>query len=123
MQSGERIVWGTGCSESNTGAHVVEFNEEETEATCCLCALVLEGDDLEMAICALEEARGGVKFILGDDATPEQCEVFSCQLEQQWNDCTPLLNRIIQVVQETEDSEKKEVLSNLLRMIQKTRDQ
>lgn len=77
MQSGERIVWGTGCSESNTGAHVVEFNEEETEATCCLCALVLEGRDLNAAILALEERRGGVKVIIGDAATPREREIFS----------------------------------------------
>lgn len=77
MQSGERIVWGTGCSESNTGAHVVEFNEEETEATCCLCALVLEGRDLDAAFLVLEERRGGVEVIIGDAATPREKEILS----------------------------------------------
>lgn len=70
-------MWGTGCLESNTGAHVVEFNEEETEATCCLCALVLEGRDLDAAFFALEERRGGVEVIVGDAATPREREIVS----------------------------------------------
>jgi len=77
MQNGERLVWGAGCSESNTGAHVVEFNEEETEATCCQCALVIEGSDLDAAFMALEESRGGVEVIIGDAATPREKEILS----------------------------------------------
>lgn len=58
MQWGPRIVWGRGCSETTSGAHVVEFNETGTAATCCECALVIEGADLRRAFLALPvEAR------------------------------------------------------------------
>lgn len=77
MQRGPRIVWGQGCSETSSGSHVIEFNEEETEATCCQCALVIEGDDLDAAFMALEESRGGVKVIIGDNATSREKEILS----------------------------------------------
>lgn len=81
MQQGPRIVWGRGCSETSSGSHVIEFNEEETEATCCQCALVIEGDDLDAAFMALEESRGGVEVIVGDNATPRGREILSQLVE------------------------------------------
>lgn len=53
MQYGPRIVWGSGCPETDSGAHVVEFNETGTAATCCQCALVIEGVDRHRAFLAL----------------------------------------------------------------------
>ncbi len=53
MQYGPRIVWGRGCPSTLSGAHVIEFNEDATEATCCQCALVIEGADLKRAFLSL----------------------------------------------------------------------
>lgn len=53
MQWGPRIVWGRGCPSTLSGAHIIEFNETGTEATCCQCALVLEGVDLKRAFLEL----------------------------------------------------------------------
>lgn len=55
MQWGPRIVWGRGCPITLSGAHVIEFNETGTAATCCMCALVLEGAELALAFVALPE--------------------------------------------------------------------
>jgi len=77
MQRGPRIVWGQDCPATSSGPHVIEFNEEETEATCCQCALVIEGSDLDAAFFALEERRGGVEVIVGDAATPREREIVS----------------------------------------------
>ena len=53
MQWGPRIVWGRGCPSTLSGAHVVEFNETGSDATCCQCALVIEGADLRDAFMML----------------------------------------------------------------------
>lgn len=53
MQWGPRIVWGRGCPSTLSGAHVVEFNETGTAATCCQCAIVLNNTDRRDAFMAL----------------------------------------------------------------------
>lgn len=53
MQWGPRVVWGRGCPLTLSGAHIVEFNETGSEATCCQCALVIEGADLRDAFMML----------------------------------------------------------------------
>ena len=61
MQYGPRIVWGRGCPSTLSGAHVIEFNETGTAATCCQCALDLEGAELRRAFMALPvETRRGL---------------------------------------------------------------
>lgn len=64
MQYGPRIVWGQGCPSTSSGAHVIEFNETGSEATCCQCALVLEGDDYIDALRQLP--NGSLLDMLGE---------------------------------------------------------
>ena len=62
MQYGPRILWGDGCAETNSGQHLVEFNEFGTEATCCQCGLSLEGEERYAAWKSLPTDEQSVLF-------------------------------------------------------------
>lgn len=53
MQDGPRILFGSDCTETKTGQHIVEFNEYGTQARCCQCAIELSDLQRRKAFMAL----------------------------------------------------------------------
>lgn len=68
MQTGFRIPYGAGCTTTSSGQHLIEFNEEGTEAWCCMCATQLDDLDRRRAFMALPVEQRRVMMQAGAEA-------------------------------------------------------
>lgn len=68
MQTGFRIPYGSGCTETVSSQHLIEFNEYGTEAWCCMCAIQLDDLDRRRAFMALPVEQRRVMMQAGAEA-------------------------------------------------------
>lgn len=74
MQHGPRILYGTGCTETASGQHVIEFNETGTSAWCCQCAIELDDLTRRKAFLALPMEQRRLLMAAGAEALMEEGE-------------------------------------------------